>query len=60
MRSFGNETGQRQPSSVNRWRDFFMSMEEHAAHTDPKFSPEDVEFLGFIGGWNCYVGVDTF
>src|SRR5690348_15427924 len=37
---------------------FFMS--EHAAHTDPKFFPENVEFLGFIGGWDCYVGVDTF
>jgi hypothetical protein len=37
-----------------------MSAEKHAAHTDPEFFPENVEFLGFIGGWDCYVGVDTF
>jgi hypothetical protein len=37
-----------------------MSAEKHAAHTDPEFFPENVEFLGFIGGWDCYVSVDTF
>ncbi len=36
-----------------------MSTEEHAARTDPEFFPENVEFLGFIGGWDCYTGVDT-
>ena len=36
-----------------------MSTEEHAAHTDPEFFPENVEFLGLIGGWDCYIGVDT-
>jgi hypothetical protein len=34
-----------------------MSM--NAAHTGPEFFPENVEFLGLIGGWDCYVGVDT-
>jgi hypothetical protein len=38
---------------------FLMSTAEHAAHTDPEFFPENVEFLGFICGWDCYVGVDT-
>jgi hypothetical protein len=37
----------------------FMSNEEHAAHTDPEFFPKDIDFLGFIGGWDCYTGVDT-
>lgn len=23
------------------------------------FFPENVEFLGFIGGWDCYNGIDT-
>ena len=36
-----------------------MPMENHAAHTDPKFFPENVEFLGFIGGWDCDTGIDT-
>ena len=36
-----------------------MSMEEHAAQTDPEFFPENVEFLEFVGGWDCYTGVDT-
>jgi hypothetical protein len=36
-----------------------MSIEEHAAHTDPEFFPENVEFLGFVGGWDGYTGVDT-
>ena len=36
-----------------------MSVKKRAAHTDPEFFPENVEFLGFIGGWDCYVGVDT-
>lgn len=35
-----------------------MSMEQH--NTDPEFFPENVEFLGYVGGWDCYVGVDTF
>jgi hypothetical protein len=26
---------------------------------DPEFLPEDVEFLGVIGGWDCDVGIDT-
>jgi hypothetical protein len=37
----------------------FMSTEEHAAHTDQEFFPENVEFLGFVGGWDCYTGIDT-
>jgi hypothetical protein len=36
-----------------------MSMEEYAAHTDPEFFPENVEFVGFLGGWDCDTGVDT-
>lgn len=36
-----------------------MSMEKQAAHSDPEFFPENVEFLGFAGGWDCDVGVDT-
>jgi hypothetical protein len=36
-----------------------MSIEEHAAHADPEFFPENVEFLGFVGGWDCYTGVDA-
>jgi hypothetical protein len=36
-----------------------MSREEHAAHTDPEFFPQNVGFLGFIGGWDCYIGIDT-
>jgi hypothetical protein len=36
-----------------------MSAAEQAEHTDPKFFPENVEFLGFVGGWECYVGIDT-
>ena len=36
-----------------------MSTEEHAAHTDPEFFPENVEFLGFIAGWDCYTGTGT-
>ena len=35
-----------------------MSTEEHAAHSNPEFFPENAEFLGFIGGWDCYTGVD--
>jgi hypothetical protein len=34
-------------------------MEKQTAHTDPEFFPENVEFLGFIGGWNCETDVDT-
>jgi hypothetical protein len=36
-----------------------MSTEENAAHSDPEFFRENVEFLGFIGSWGCYVGIDT-
>ena len=37
-----------------------MSTEEHAARTnDPEFFPENVEYLGFIGGWDCDIGADT-
>jgi len=36
-----------------------MSIEEHAAHIDSEFFPENVEFLGFIGGWDCDTGVDA-
>lgn len=36
-----------------------MSQEEHPTHSDPEFFPENVEFLGFIGGWDCNVVVDT-
>ena len=35
-----------------------MSLKKQAAHTDADFFPENVEFLGFIGGWDCYTGVD--
>jgi hypothetical protein len=31
---------------------------EHAVRTDAEFFPEDVEFLGFIGSWDSYTGVD--
>jgi hypothetical protein len=34
-------------------------MEKHAAHTNPEFFPQNVEFLGFIGGWDSDVGIDT-
>jgi len=36
-----------------------MSTEEHSAPTLPEFFPENVELLGFIGGWDCYIGIDT-
>ncbi len=36
-----------------------MSEKKQAAPTDPEFFPENVEFLGFIGGWDCYIGVVT-
>jgi hypothetical protein len=36
-----------------------MSTKKQAAPTDPEFFPENVEFLGFIGGWDCYIGIDT-
>jgi len=37
-----------------------MSTEEHVARTDdPEFFPENVEYLGFIGGWDCDIYVDT-
>lgn len=36
-----------------------MSKKKHAAHHDPEFFPENVEFLGFIGGWDCDIGIDT-
>lgn len=36
-----------------------MSQEEHFTHRDPEFIPENVEFRGFIGGWDCNVGIDT-
>ncbi len=36
-----------------------MSMEEHDANINPGFFPDNVQFLGFIGGCDCYVGVDT-
>jgi hypothetical protein len=29
------------------------------ASTDPEFFPENLEFLGFIGGWDCNIGIDT-
>lgn len=29
------------------------------AASDPEFFPDNVEFLGFIGGWDCDVGIDT-
>jgi hypothetical protein len=38
---------------------FFMSTEEHSKGTDPDFFPKNVELLTFIGGWDCYVGIDT-
>jgi hypothetical protein len=38
---------------------YFMSTEEYAARTDQGFFPENVEFLGFVGGWDCYTGIDT-
>jgi len=31
-----------------------MSTKEHQ-----EFFPENVEFLGFVGGWDCFIGVDT-
>lgn len=33
-------------------------MSDAAAASNPEF-PENVEFLGFIGGWNCDFGIDT-
>ena len=36
-----------------------MSIEKHSAHPDPEFFPENVEFLGFMGGWDCSIGIDT-
>jgi hypothetical protein len=33
-------------------------MSDAAAAIDPEF-PENIEFLGFVGGWNCDFGVDT-
>src|SRR4051794_40262750 len=60
MRPFGNETV-RAIVSPPRETDggFFMSTEERAAHRDPEFFPENVEFLGFVGGWDCDISVDT-
>jgi hypothetical protein len=36
-----------------------MPKRKQTVSTDPEFFPENVEFLGFIGGWDCYTGVDT-
>ena len=36
-----------------------MSIEKHSAHQDSQFFPENVEFLGFIGGWDCDIGIGT-
>jgi len=36
-----------------------MSVKKHPARHDAEFFPENVEFLGFIGGWDCDVGIDT-
>jgi hypothetical protein len=44
------------PSSDEIEEGFFMS--DPAAATNPEF-PENIEFLGFIGGWNCDFGIDT-
>ena len=38
---------------------FLCRKKKQAAPTDPEFFPENVEFLGFIGGWDCYIGIDT-
>ena len=37
-----------------------MSIKKHAVHPDPEFFPENVEFLGFMGGWDCDVGSAGF
>jgi hypothetical protein len=36
-----------------------MLQKKLPASTDPEFFPENVEFLGFIGGWDCDIGIDT-
>lgn len=36
-----------------------MSIKDHGAHTNPEIYPENVEFLGFVGGWDSDVGIDT-
>lgn len=36
-----------------------MPKRKQAVSTDPEFFPENVELLTFIGGWDCFVGVDT-
>jgi hypothetical protein len=61
MRPFGNETGRAglSPSSDQIDGGIFMSIKKHAAHPDPEFFPENVEFLGFMGGWDCDIGIDT-
>ena len=33
-------------------------MSNAASATDPEF-PQNIEFLGFVGGWNCDFGIDT-
>ena len=36
-----------------------MSTEELPHTPIRNFFRKNVEFLGFIGGWDCYVGIDT-
>jgi hypothetical protein len=45
-----------QPSSDQTFGGIFMS--DAAAAIDPEF-PENIEFLGFVGGWYCDFGIDT-
>jgi hypothetical protein len=33
-------------------------MSDAAAATDPNF-PQNIEYLGFVGGWNCDFGIDA-
>jgi hypothetical protein len=58
MRPFGNEAGRAivSPPRVKPMEGFLMS--DAAAAIDSEF-PKDIEFLGFVGGWNCDFGIDT-
>jgi hypothetical protein len=58
MRPVGNEAGcaMVSPPRSKPMEGFFMS--EAAAATNPEFPP-NIEFLGFVGGWNCDLGIDT-
>jgi hypothetical protein len=39
---------------------YFMSTKEHQESKEhQEFFPENVEFLGFVGGWDCWIGVDA-